>query len=292
MQDPSQATCLLCKSSCTKKIFAKGAHQIYQCLECDFVFTLQKPSLDIIKKLYSEQYFNDENGQGFGNYRLEKKAISRTSSFRLKQISLLKNDGKNILEVGCGMGFFLEAARRYYTVKGIEISDYACSYARNEFALDVVQGTILETSIEPMSFDIVAMWDVIEHLSDPVATIQEIHRVMAPKGLLSISTGDIGSFLCRLQGKSWRLYDPPYHLGYFSQKTIRDLLLKAGFEVIQIKRNWEWHSLGYLLHCLTVYYDKVFFKSLRRILVRAGAGKIIFPINLGDIMTVFALKRE
>ena len=120
--------------------------------------------------------------------------------------------------MGAAYGFFLNLARQSYDVKRVELSTYASRYAKEKLRLDVFNGTIQEVNLEPSSFEIVAMWDVVEHLTDPILAINEINRVMKPSGLLALSTPNVGSILAKLQGKNWRLYDPHTILAIFHIK--------------------------------------------------------------------------
>ena len=131
---------------------------------------------------------------------------------------------------------------------------------------------------------------VIEHLDDPMLVMKEVNRIMSSSGLLTLTTPDVGSVLAKLQGKSWRLYDPPYHLCYFSHKTIRGLLEASGFTVAQIKYAWEWHTLRYIFYVLYDYYDNWLFRALKAITQKTIIGNIPIHLTAFDMMIVFAFK--
>ena len=133
---------------------------------------------------------------------------------------------------------------------------------------------------ESSQFDLVTMWDVIEHLADPMLVMKEVNRIMSSSGLLTLTTPDAGSVLAKLQGKSWRLYDPPYHLCYFSHKTIRRLLEASGFTVASIKYSWESHTLRYIFYALCNYYNNWLFRALKAITQKTIIGNIPIYLNL------------
>lgn len=271
-------------------LFYKKGYSLYQCFKCGLQFVDHKFSTDELSGFYSERYFNDNEGDGFGDYIFEKKAIEYNAKYRLKSMKSLALDAKTLIDVGCGMGFFLDVAKNFYTVSGVEISQYASSYARNELNLNVLTGTLDQTHLPSSSFDIVTMWDVIEHIDDPMSLMKDAMRILKPNGILVFSTPNVDSFMCKLQRKAWRLYDFPYHLGCFSVRTAKHILKECNFELIKINDLKEWHSLQYLSHGLNAYYPNGIFSFTKKFFKNSKLGEFLVPLNLGDIMTVYAKK--
>jgi len=108
----------------------------------------------------------------------------------------------------------------------------------DEFAADaeirvvVLTGSLPAARLPSSHFDVITLWDVIEHLPDPDVVLAETRRLLKPGGRLVITTGDIGSAYARRRGARWHLLAPPWHLYYFSQHTLRKLAAKAGLEVV------------------------------------------------------------
>ena len=96
------------------------------------------------------------------------------------------------------------------------------------------------------------MWDVIEHLTDPLASLQEVYRVLAPEGIICIHTINIESPFARLMDHRWP-WLMEMHLYYFSPQTLTQMLEKAGFQVIQTVTQGRYLRLGYLLSRLEPY---------------------------------------
>jgi SAM-dependent methyltransferase len=88
-----------------------------------------------------------------------------------------------------------------------------------------------EAAFEPALFDLVTLWDVIEHVADPLAVLTEVARVLAPGGKVVLTTGDIGSAYARRHGVRWHLLTPPWHLYFFSRATLAGLAARAGLKV-------------------------------------------------------------
>ena len=290
MKIVKSAQCKLCNSLENRTIIVKKGYALHRCFHCGFEFLNQEFSNAELQDFYSEGYFNDSEGEGFGDYIFEKKAMEYTAQYRLKSIQTLAPDAKNLIDVGCGMGFFLNVAKNYYSVSGVEISQYASSYARNELGLNVLSGTLERSCFPTSHFNIVTLWDVLEHVADPMSFVKEIRRILKPMGLLVFSTPNVGSLMCKLQRQSWRLYDFPYHLSCFSVRTVKYLLKECNFELIKINNLKEWHSLQYLSHGLNAYYPNGISYLMKKYFQNSKFGEYLLPLSLGDIMTVNARK--
>ncbi len=154
---------------------------------------------------------------------------------RLKTIKQFSKKGR-ILDVGCAYGFFLEVAEEEgWEGYGVEISEYAARYAKEELGLKVSLGELKEVRYPSEYFEVVTLWDVIEHLPDPLGELKEINRILRKGGIVALSTPAIDSLFAKLSGKRWIGFQCPWeHIYYFSRSTISKLLEKAGFEVVRI----------------------------------------------------------
>ena len=93
---------------------------------------------------------------------------------------------------------------------------------------EIIAGDFLKVPLEP-GFDVITMFDVIEHVRDPLAWLVRARELLAPGGLLVIETGDVASAWARLLGRHWYFLDPPQHLWYFTGDGLEALLARAGF---------------------------------------------------------------
>ena len=149
---------------------------------------------------------------------------------RLWALRLMRPRGR-LLDVGCAAGFFLVEAQRHYEVKGVEFSEFSSHFAREHFGLDVFTGSLAQARLPSAHFDLITLWDVIEHVPDPDVVLAEAARLLRPGGRLVLTTGDIGSAYAQRRGVKWHLLAPPWHLYYFSRKTITRLGANAGLRV-------------------------------------------------------------
>ena len=163
--------------------------------------------------------------------------------------------GTNILDIGCAQGFFLfSASQTGYTTKGIEISQDAAEYARREFGLDIEAKPFEELRFAENHFDVVTLWQVLEHVPYPLTVLQEVHRILRPGGLLAVSTPDIGGTSARILGKRW--WDiKRLHVNQFTTKTLTDILQNAGFKNTSSVSYRGYVSLSILLTMMLKYLD-------------------------------------
>ena len=122
-----------------------------------------------------------------------------------------------------------------WDVVGIELSAYAAEFSRQTYGLDVRTGTLEETAFPDDHFDVVALWDVFEHVLDPKATLAEIGRVLKPGGLFIASLPNPTGFEAKLFGAHWLGWDRPRHLHIFTPQVMENYLNDAGFSLSSIE---------------------------------------------------------
>jgi 2-polyprenyl-3-methyl-5-hydroxy-6-metoxy-1,4-benzoquinol methylase len=219
----------------------------------------------------------------YADYAGDRPAIHKNAQRTLAQLERLV-EGRRLLDVGCATGFFIEAARaRGWTVKGLEVSEYASEYARKELNLDVKTASIVSPPDDLPSFDVVTLWDTIEHLDRPDIALGNIRRLSHPQSIFVFSTGDYGSLLRRITGRKWRLFTDPTHNFFFDQRTLRELLRRTGFEVLSMSLRGKWVSLSMILHQSPL----PFAARLNRWISARGFKPSLY-LNLWDVVTVFA----
>jgi len=217
--------------------------QIVRCRACGLVYTNPRPAGRRIFQGYSKAVDVD--------YASEDSSRSINAHMSLQTIKKFVQRGE-LLDVGCSTGYFLNAARLYFETSGIELSHWAVTFAREKLKLNVKEGIIEEASFPEDHFDVVTMNDVIEHLTDPMATLRKIHSITKPGGLLYIVTPNISSLTAKiLRRKWWGLR--PAHLYYFSKDTLTASLEKVGFEVVLPKSYGRIFTYGYWVSRLENY---------------------------------------
>jgi len=238
-----------------------------------------------LENIYNEGYFQGKQADGYGDYLKSETIIKKEFNSILSVIerNLGKTLGRNLLEIGCAMGFFLDLAKEKYTCRGIEVSDFAGKHCISK-GLDVHIGELTRKFLEESNhFDIAVMLDVIEHIPNPRETINLLYEFLNPGGILIITTGNIDSLNAKIFRKHWRLMTPPQHLFFFSKKTITELLESAGFRVTEIKSPWKFVSFGLIFYQI---FNRLGLKIKFNFLNGVG-----IYLNLFDAIRVTAVKK-
>lgn len=276
-QSSPRPGCLLCEGFSESRLLFHTSRPIFQCAACALVYADpdSAPAVD-----YSENYYRDGV---YADYLADRDAIQRNAPRVLEELERMVQ-GRKLLDVGCATGFFLEAARaRCWDVRGLETSDYASGYARRELGLQVETASIVRPPEGLPLFDVVTLWDTIEHLDCPDIALANIRGLLDPKGVLVFSTGDYASLLRRLTGKRWRLFADPTHNFFFDEHTLRLMLMRAGFEVLRVTRRGKRVSLSLILHQSGLPLSAV----LRTWLLARSWNPSVY-VNLRDVVTIFA----
>jgi SAM-dependent methyltransferase len=271
-----QLACPAC--ACTtahRKLYSKNSCDILQCAQCG-LGRAECSSFDV-HSYYTEDYFSGARTDGYVDYRGSEPVLRREFARTVQFIRGFRKDGR-LLEIGCAYGFFLEEARYFYDVAGIEVADAAVAFCRTR-GLFVISGVTEESVLAQFGMlDVIVLLDVIEHLSDPQSILALCREHLHPGGVIVITTGDFASFYARLAGRNWRLMTPPQHLWFFTPQSIRCLAHSLGFKLEACDHPWKIVPLALIEF------------QMRRLL-RASRGRsstfanrLGVPINLFDAM--------
>lgn len=261
--------------------FETGHGPIIQCQSCSMIYAHPQPNEADIETEYGEievqEYLSELPGRErefADNYELVERFAPRGC----------------LLDVGCFTGVSLAVAqKRGWQVAGLEPSRLGRKTAFERFGLEVWPGILPNPGISSESFDVVTLWDVIEHVPDPEAVVRECWRILKPGGVLGLGTPDIGSLLARLMGGRW-VWLIRIHFHYFSRKTMSRLLTDSGFTVKHIQAQTRYFTMGHLARRVGAYAPFIS-RRLEVLLRRFPAWQTwLAPVNLFDCMIVIAEK--
>jgi glycosyltransferase involved in cell wall biosynthesis/SAM-dependent methyltransferase len=253
---PILGACPLCRSKRMHYAFSiigpaeSGAGlRVVRCDDCRFMLLNPQPSDSELEEIYGADYFLDDEESAAGQLK------AATARQYLDLISQYRGGekGGRLLEVGCGRGELLvEAAKAGYDVTGIELSPIAAATAASRLS-DVIGNngcpvfcsTLEEADLQPASFDVCVLADVIEHARDPLEMLRRVRAALKPGGVMLLATPSLDSWSARLLKKNWMEFKPE-HLSYFDRNTLRNALFLAGFEQTVVTRGWKTLNLDYV----------------------------------------------
>jgi SAM-dependent methyltransferase len=234
-EEKIDAACIACGGKDHSLYAVKAGYKVWKCGSCDMLFLFPLPKPSETEAVYSKEYFSGAKG-GFGyvDYDVDKEAMRSVFERYLRDFERILGKTGQLLDIGAATGYFMKIAEeRGWKAHGVEISMYAAELGRSR-GLDIETGTIHGTAFGKESFGLVTMWDVIEHVPDPILDIRKACSLLRPGGLLAIITPDSGSRFAKVCGSLWPLLVPPEHIFYFNRTSLGMLLEKNGFEVIEV----------------------------------------------------------
>lgn len=254
-----------------------GKHwELTKCRNCHFIFSNPFPPAEvkeIYEKVVDPEYVEEEEGRG-GNFR-----------------SILKNLKKIVepkgpfLDVGCATGIMMNLAKKEgWDVYGVELSSWAVEEAKRRYGLEIIKGDFLEVDFPENFFQVIALIDIIEHVSKPKETMEKVWRLLRRGGICVVVTPDVMSLTAKIMGEKWWHFRPA-HIGFFSKESIFHLLHSKGFEIVKVKR-YKWRfSLYYISSRIKFLKKLAESRFLRPILKRIP---IILPLM--DSLEIYGRK--
>jgi 2-polyprenyl-3-methyl-5-hydroxy-6-metoxy-1,4-benzoquinol methylase len=262
----------------TDKFGAYGT--IKECLDCGLLYTSPRVKAEGLLAEYEgnkdEEYFDQTESRSMNAYL---------------SLALIRRHAKSgrLLDVGAATGFFLNAARPFFEVEGVEPSTWARRYAQEQLGLKIKAPTLEAARFEDGRFDVVTLLDVIEHVPDPVAVLKEIARVTKPGGILYLVTPDCESPSAKvLGGRWWGLRSA--HIFYFSRATLERALAAAGFEIVEAKSFGRIFTWGYWLSRLS-NYPKPIYAAVEKLVTLFGIRDKFLYLDTRDSIELAARKK-
>jgi SAM-dependent methyltransferase len=220
----SSASCPLCAATVARPAFRRGATW-WNCPGCGLFFVLPQPDARALSRLYHTTYYASPSDDSSKSVALWHE--------RLVAIERVHPPGK-VLDVGCGRGQFISAAcQRGWDAWGLEVTTGAVKNLPTPLRARVAVGQLQTSPFTEESFDALTLFDVIEHVRQPVEFLRHCHRLLRPNGTLVITTPNAATLKARIKGRYWKYFkfDRYLHLYHFTPHTIELALQRADFEV-------------------------------------------------------------
>ena len=254
---------------------------IVECKKCGLVY--MTPRDKDINSLYEEvedtYYFSSKD--------------DRVETFErdLKELESVRNSnkktGKKIMDIGCNYGFFLDVAEeKGWNVYGCELSKKQFEFASKNHK-NVFNCELKKCPLKPNFFDVMTLYDVIEHVPNPSSLLKDCNSLLKKGGIVAVCTPNVSSSIAKFMGKYWLQY-ARMHIYYFTLKTLKKMLNKNGFRILAVKRHPRILRLGNAIKWTSKY--PLVYKVLKRFLDNRMLKNIKFSWYIGDSMTVYAKK--
>ncbi len=221
--------CPVCGSSSISAFYHYPRFSLMSCPDCDMLFQpegTRSMSDDLIAEIYNDSWIRMRDQWMRSSY------LDHGSFNMLMLQTFLPNRGK-LLEIGSGTGEFLNMARAAgWDVLGIEPSSASCAYIAANYQLPVIEGTWSpKLQLAENSFDAITFWHVFEHIGEPVSFLKEMSSLLKPEQYLFFSVPNRYCLRNELRGYSSPLFTEADHLFHHSEKSLRRIAEKAGFQI-------------------------------------------------------------
>ena len=261
------------RSSCDEPL----RDQLVACSSCGLQFVSPRLHPDLILAGYREG--SDEM------FVSQAEARERTFERALALIEKLAPKRGRLLDVGTAAGSFIHvAAGRGWEVAGCEPNHWLCDWGHKTYGLDIQPGTLFDQRYPDEAFDVVTVWDVLEHDSNPLALLRECRRILKRGGLIVVNCPDIGSWIARLMGRRWLMLVST-HLYYFTRQTLGELLRRAEFDVLKVRPHVQWLEMDYVLRRAEPVAGGVA-RFFNRVVSALGLSRWHVPYWLGQTLVI------
>jgi 2-polyprenyl-3-methyl-5-hydroxy-6-metoxy-1,4-benzoquinol methylase len=261
-------------------------YRVVDCSACGLRFLSPRVAREDAGRLYGEASYWEEGGleRGYASYSVLEPLLVKTFVRRLRLLPP-PGPGARLLDVGCGPGAGLAAATSLgYEAWGLDPSPAGVAAARDRFGDRVRLGRLSDRALPEGSFDVVTLFDVVEHLYDPRRLAPDLDAHLAPGGRVLIATPNCESLLARFSGRRWVSYKIPEHVVFYSPRTLRAALHPV-FELERIRPCGQVASLDFLLERFAAALPAGG-GLLRRLSSFPAARRVRFYANSGSMLAV------
>ena len=259
--------------------------QMVKCKNCNFQYLNPRIKSNIIH----DSYQTNVDETHFSQDRCRIKTFKRSIKKILNILNIKSFNDYNFLDIGSASGAFLKSIKDFgFKEKGYEPSKSMVEYGKKNYNVNLNQGSIKEVE-ETIKYDFISFWDVLEHVTDLDETLNKVEKISKNNTILILNVPNIDSIACKLMGSKWPFY-LNVHLYYFNNSSIKKVLKKYNFELINSFPHFQYLELGYLCFRAKKYL-KLFF-LIEKIVSILKMTKLPILYNLGQTTFVFQKTNE
>lgn len=236
-----RVTCPLCGGGAAKYERDLAGFTLERCSNCGLVYTNPRPT----EEMLSQHYSGADGEKLIAHYsRVVTPSVLAQFNRTLDRIESGMPAKGRLLDLACAAGYFYEqASLRGWEAHGADLGEWALEATRLRGVSNMHIGTLADIGFPERHFDVVHSAQMLEHLTDPLAVLNEVKRIIRPGGLLYVDVPNYHTLTIRMGRDDFWLNKPPEHLNYFTPKTLTRLLSQSGFRDICISSGgglkWE-----------------------------------------------------
>ena len=257
-----------------------------QCIDCGLLQMQRHLNNWELRAIYSADYF--DRGKYVDDFAGQREHRRRLSLMRKAGLA----PGSRVLDFGTATGEFANAASEHYEVWGSDINaDGINAAARNYPAL--ANRLMINQALRDLDnefFDALVLWDVLEHLDDPLGSLTEILRLLKAGGILAVSTPNVGSLIAKLMSTSWHFMTPPEHIALFDKTTLHRLFEQLGLKASVYTSLGKWVNARFLVGKLHRTFPNMLSRSAAERIVSMLPEKVPLYIPTGDVQYLLGRK--
>lgn len=280
-----------------------GQFRMVRCKTCGLVRQDPRLTWECLKDYYPADYSAYEPIIDQEPSRLRRTDRRYGMWKRLRTIEQFQPGGK-LLDIGCGTGVFLAEAKRSgrWELMGIEPSRSAAIYVQDVLQIPILNQRFSEVKISPSQFDVITMWNVLEHLEQPITDLRHAYPLLKDGGWFVFSIPNLESLEARIFGQYWLGWDLPRHLYLFPQSLLKNILNEIGFRYVDrhcIAGSHAALELSLLFLMKGTKIDNPLADLALRVYKSFPARVLLSPpfwildqLNLCSLITIFAQKKS
>jgi SAM-dependent methyltransferase len=227
----SRRSCPLCGATDSETVFVKDGFPHVRCAACTMVYVTPVVEQERLHAHYEGETTYTKVLTSGPNIELDR----RRFEYALDVLGEHMQVPRKLLDVGCGPGTFLGVAReRGWDVAGVEFNARCVTMLRDA-GIEVIDRPLEQASLPPESYACIALWDVLEHITEPRPFLATLHRLLPAGGMLMVEVPQFGSLVSRLLHERSNTFAGDSHINFFTATTLRGLLEQQGFELVELE---------------------------------------------------------
>ena len=254
--------------------------QLVKCINCNLQYLNPRVNSKIIIESYEDNIDETHISQDVSRIETFTKSLKKI----IKIFDIKNFEEKSFLDIGSASGACLRSIKNFgFKEEGYELSKWMVEYGKKKYDVNINQGSIANVG-ENKRFDLISFWDVLEHVTELDETLKKVKKISKDNGFIIINVPNIKSLACTIMGNRWPFY-LNVHLYYFSKDTIKTLLKKYNFDLVDHFPHWQYLELGYLCKRAKKYMK--IFNYVEKLILFLRLSNISIPYNIGQTTFIF-----